>query len=350
MFIDVPKFEPWISFRSNGLMYYNTSLRHRKSLMMSKAFMTNAEKLEKRVRYVGVVTHGMIKRMKKAITLLIQSTPHNWVYNPISEKQVYHHLSFITLTVTESAEVRCAKFAHKKMLEPMLRVLRTRYGMKSYIWKCELQQNGTIHYHITSDLFIQHDSLRMEWNKICSKLGLLDRFESQYGHKNPNSTDIHAVQKVKNLEAYITKYITKEVASGKILCAKVWDCSKNLKKADYFKCHLDERTAEYIRQLQNSLLVKTSYFEHAIFLNFGTGDYYSYLKPEIIDSFFNHLKLIRSWENNENMTKTNEAKLNFYNASCTLKSTTNTGQRNGKLHIVDTCRRSSTKSQTILRL
>lgn len=289
--------EHWISFRSSGLMYYSTSLRHRNAITNSSAFQANAAKLASRERYIGQVTSSMVKRMRKAITILIQSTPYQWIFNPISGKQVHHHLSFITLTITESAEVRCAKWSHKHLLEPMLRVLRNRYGMKSYIWKCELQKNGTIHYHITSDLFIQHDSLRMEWNKICQRLGLLDRFKAKYGHVNPNSTDIHSVQKVRNMESYMVKYITKELDKGQSLCAKVWDCSKNIKKADYFKCHLDTPTHEYIRELQTSLLVTTSYFDKAVFINFKTPDYYSYLSSNISQEFFNHLNQIRSWEN-----------------------------------------------------
>lgn len=350
MYVDVPKFEPWISFRHSGLMYYTTSLNHRRSLLSSSAFNSNSAKLGKRERYIGVVTDGMVKRMKRAITLLIQSTPHNWVLNPISNKQVHHHLSFITLTITKSANVHCAKYAHKKMLEPMLRVLRNRYGMKSYIWKCELQQNGSIHYHITSDLFIQHDSLRMEWNKICRNLGLLDNFKNEYGHDNPNSTDIHSVHKVNNLESYITKYITKEVAKGKILCAKVWDCSLNLKKNDYFKAHLDEPTAEYIRQLQQSMMVTTTYFEHAIFLNFHTTDYYSYLSSQLVDRFHSHLTSIRSWEKNSTTKPTPLITETSTNQLCTSSDRLISGQKSGKSRISPIYRQSLMKSQTQLQL
>lgn len=300
--------EKILSFRSDGLLYYETPVDHRSNLMKSSLFQNNASKLSKRKRYVGFVTDGIRKRMKKAITLLLQSTPWTYKQHPVSGRIVSHKISFITLTTPKHNNSLDAAFCHKNLLEPMLRVLRSKYGMKSYIWKCELQANKQVHYHITTDIMINHTHLRDEWNNILRRHDMLIAFKEKYGHDSPNSTDIHAVHKVKNLEAYLVKYICKEYQNEDSLSGKVWDCSKNLKQADYFKLHIDSKIEDFINELQNTLQVQTFFFEKAIFIKFFTSDYYSYFSENIINQFNIHLNNIRSWVNNKKHSIVKESK------------------------------------------
>lgn len=306
MITEIQQKESILSFRSTGIMYYEVPVNHRRNVLRSSAFQQNAIKLQKRERYVGFVTDGIKKRMKKCITLLLQSTPTTWKQHPITNKMVQHSISFITLTTPDTDNSRDAKFCHKFLLQPMLRILRNRYQMKSYIWKCELQANGQIHYHVTCDVFTNHSNVKNEWNALLRYNGMLNEFKDKYGHDNPNSTDIHAVNKVKNLEAYLVKYITKEYQNEEKLTGKVWDASKNLKKADYFKIHLSTPVHQFIRDLQGSLMVFTSYFEKAIFLDFKTSDYYSFFSSNIIQQFSKFLFKVREginlkpWLNKDN--------------------------------------------------
>lgn len=126
---------------------------------------------------------------------------------------------------------------------------------------------------------------------------MLKEFKAQYGHDNPNSTDIHAVHKINNLEAYLVKYITKEYQNETKLDAKIWDCSKNIKTADYFKAPLDFTTHQIIRKLQKTKEIITHYFEKAIFLDFKTSDYYVHFTDFLREQFFTHLENIQSWHN-----------------------------------------------------
>lgn len=241
---------PIMSFRSSGVMYYQVNADHRNRLMSSSKFQENALKLEKRERYLGYVSDGVKKRMKKCITLLLQSTPYKYKTNPVSGRVMAHKVSFITLTTPTHEKSTDAKYCHKHLLEPFLRVLRRKHNLKSYIWKVELQGNGQVHYHITGDTVIHHRELRNIWNGLLDKNSMLCEFEQKYGHKDPNSTDIHNVQKVRNLEAYLVKYICKEYQNETKLNAKIWDCSKNIKENDYFKFQLDTVSHQIIRQLQ----------------------------------------------------------------------------------------------------
>lgn len=285
-----------MSFRSSGVMYYQVNADHRNRLMSSSKFQENALKLEKRERYLGYVSDGVKKRMKKCITLLLQSTPYKYKTNPVTGRVMAHKVSFITLTTPTHEKSTDAKYCHKHLLEPFLRVLRRKHNLKSYIWKVELQGNGQVHYHITGDTVIHHRELRNIWNGLLDKNSMLCEFEQKYGHKDPNSTDIHNVQKVRNLEAYLVKYICKEYQNETKLNAKIWDCSKNIKENDYFKFQLDTVSHQIIRQLQDTQQVITNYFEKAIFFDFKTNDYYSFFKESIINDFFTYLKTIQSWD------------------------------------------------------
>lgn len=294
---------PIMSFRSSGVMYYQVNADHRNRLMKSSAFQANAIKLEKRERYLGYVSDGVKKRMKKCITLLLQSTPYKYKTNPVTGRTMAHKVSFITLTTPTHEKSLDAKYCHKHLLEPMLRILRRKHSLKSYIWKVELQANGQVHYHITCDIVMHHKTLRNVWNELLDKNGMLEDFSLKYGHKDPNSTDIHNVQKVRNLEAYLVKYICKEYQNETKLNAKIWDCSKNIKENDYFKFQLDTVSHQIVRQLQETKQVITNYFEKAIFFDFKTNDYYSFFKESIINDFFTYLKTIQQWDTESHSTK-----------------------------------------------
>lgn len=284
-------------------MYYEVNADHRNRLMKSSKFQENALKLEKRERYKGYVSDGVKKRMKKCITLLLQSTPYKYKTNPVTGRTMAHKVSFITLTTPTHEKSLDAKFCHKHLLEPFLRILRRKHSLKSYIWKVELQANGQVHYHITGDSVIHHRELRNIWNGLLDKHLMLQEFEQKYGHKEPNSTDIHNVYKVRNLEAYLVKYICKEYQNETKLNAKIWDCSKNIKESDYFKFQLDTVSHQIIRQLQETQQVVTKYFEKAIFFDFRTNDYYSFFKESIINNFFSYIKSIQEWKPTQNLVK-----------------------------------------------
>ena len=287
----------YLSFRQTGIMAYSQNIDHRQRLLNSSAFLNNALKLADRKRYVGFITPNLKKRMQKAITLLLQSTPYKYQTHPVTGRTVAHKISFITLTTPKHDKSYDSKFCHKHLLEPLLRILRNKYGMKSYIWKVELQANKQIHYHITTEIMINHTALRNIWNGLLNKHDMLVDFKLEYGHNNPNSTDIHAVQKINNIEAYLVKYICKEYQNEDKLNSKVWDCSKNLKVAGYFKTALDFGTHQIIRQLQETRQVITHYFEKAVYLDFKTTDYYSFFNDTIKEDYYKHLENIQSWQN-----------------------------------------------------
>ncbi|MFQ5865594.1 MAG: hypothetical protein ACE5IW_10230 [bacterium] len=101
--------------------------------------------------------------------------------------------------------------------------------MKYYLWRAEAQANGNIHFHVACDKYIPWWQLRHYWNKVQNNLGYIDRFEEKHGHRDPNSTDIHSVKKIRNLGAYLSKEISKNsrglmYTALKILNGKLQPC------------------------------------------------------------------------------------------------------------------------------
>lgn len=254
---------PYVQVRSNALIFY--------SLPDSQSRRNQANPLNdltKEKTYAGSVSPGAKKRITKAVTLLVQSTQKKRVYNTVTGKMQDFRLNFVTLTVSSTTTILTAKEAHKILLEPFLLTARRKWGVKSYIWKAELQKRGQIHYHITTNTFIPWQLIRDTWNNLQRKNGLLDSYKEKYGHYNANSTDVHSVYKIQNLTAYLVKYMAKEEKDGGKTVGKVWDCSLNLKKCNYFTEMVDSglmARVEYLIDRGKAVRRKTDNCEIVIF-------------------------------------------------------------------------------------
>lgn len=238
----LPEITPTVQIRNQSLVVYTKLPRRLKSpdfLFGAGVNKTTGEITERKKAYSGELTTGAIKRMTKAIHLLIASTPTQKIYSKVLDKNINHKLSFITLTIP-AHETKTAKECHKQLLEPMLKHLRQVHGMRSYVWKVELQKRGQLHYHITSDVYIHYQELRNKWNQLLAKGGFMNEYIDEKSHTNANSTDIHSVRKVKDLASYLVKYFSKREQNATKLDGKLWDCSLNLKKANYYSTEFTE--------------------------------------------------------------------------------------------------------------
>lgn len=223
-------------------------------------------------QYSGGMSVGARKRMTKAVTLLSQAAKPKWIFNPIIGRYQYHRLSFITLTVS-CKEIISTRDGYDKLLKPFLGWLRDTKGVTTYIWKLEFQERGQVHYHITTPSFIHYEEIRRTWNSLQRKAGYLDEYAKEHGHFNPNSTDIHDVQKQQKMAHYMVKELCKAVDAKRVKATaivnslikageipeekkkqfideytgeemradgKVWDCSNNLAGASYFAIPLEK--------------------------------------------------------------------------------------------------------------
>jgi len=122
----------------------------------------------------------------------------------------------------------CDKFIKRNLLNRFLIESKRKIGLNNYVWKAETQKNGNLHFHLTTDKYYDSTLLRDTWNNIQKSFGLLDSFYKKYNHFEPNSTDVHSVQSIKFLDAYLLKYLKKEVDNRRSVVGRKFGCSKNL--------------------------------------------------------------------------------------------------------------------------
>ena len=92
-----------------------------------------------------------------------------------------------------------------------IRRLNRKIGYKiKYITVVEFQKRGAVHYHT-----------------IFYNLSFIDKFdfENLWGH---GWTNIHSVKKIKNLGAYLAKYLTKETFDSRLYGEKTYFCSRGM--------------------------------------------------------------------------------------------------------------------------
>lgn len=250
-----------LQFRSRSILsYYKKSgtskFRSQARQQSIEQFASYTKNDPDKRTYSGQVTQGSQKRLTRAIENLLQIAKPKFI--TVNGKEYMWKVNFITLTLYSFGRKIPGHEAHKQCLEPLLRWLRTK-GMTGYVWKAELQNKRIdckqLHYHITTDCFIDKDELRNKWNELQKKAGYLDYFNEKFGHWNPNSTDVHATHNKKNLIGYLKKSMVryadkskyKQLRNKYLIVAelakanqnketiegKVWDCSQNIKTSYY---------------------------------------------------------------------------------------------------------------------
>lgn len=180
-------------------------------------------------QYSGSLTPFAKRKLKRAIQLLVASSKDKEAPNFKTGKMFKFKVNFVTLTLPAPQDNVTDKDLKKYCLDNLIKRLRRKHKLNNYVWRAERQKNGNLHFHLISDTYIHYQSLRDNWNELLNKFGYIDKFEQKYGHRNPNSTDIHAVWKVKNLSQYFIKYMSKDNPEQDKIQGKLWDCSKALK-------------------------------------------------------------------------------------------------------------------------
>lgn len=186
----------------------------------------------------GQLSTKSISKLRNSINWLIHSSRPKRVYERTTKKTFSFNVNFITLTVPPQNKSVINSSDFQKLLNTFLTYARKYYYLKNYVWKCELHKDGRIHIHITSDTFINYRSLRDCWNRILQKQMLLEDHYSKFGNYNPNSTDIHSVYKVRNVAAYLAKYMSKSPELGELFKGRIWGCSISISQASKVRIEL----------------------------------------------------------------------------------------------------------------
>jgi hypothetical protein len=226
---------PVLQVRPYGLLAYDriewlTSRKKKKSPIITTKNRSKQNNADGTVKgYTGKITPFSKKKLKRAIQLLVASAVWKEAPNFKTGSTFKFKVNFITLTLPSPQGSITDKQLKNECLDNWIKRMRRKYKLKSYVWRAEKQKNGNLHFHIITDVWIRYDHIRNDWNEVLQKFKFIDEFEKKNGHRNPNSTDVHAVWKVKNLTQYFIKYMTKGEKDVQTIEGKLWDCSKNLK-------------------------------------------------------------------------------------------------------------------------
>lgn len=216
-----------------------------------------------------------VRRLTNAVNWLVASARKKYVFERISGKRFSFKINFVTLTLpADCPEISDHRFK-SVLLHNFINTCRYKFGLSNYVWKVEAQENGKIHAHFTTDTFIHWRDLRDVWNSILLKNGLLDNYILRHskmdfetyaktynpdgkrsenalrqafehgtstGWTSPNSTDVHSVWKVKDIAAYLAKYMGKSEEDRREIKGRLWGCSYNL--SDQNKCIAEICSAE----------------------------------------------------------------------------------------------------------
>lgn len=193
-------FNSYVSVRANRQVYFERCINSH--ILPSRSASSG---VVKKVISNNTLTDKAVKRLQDAINLLVNSAKSKRLYSSDLKSYFNFKVNFITLTLP-SPQVHTDKEIHDKIFKDFIRTWKRKNKGLLYIYKAEVQDNGNLHYHLTTNSFIHHSKLRKMWNRSANLLGYVDRSSSD----NPNSTDVHAVKNIKNIAAYLSSYCTKK--------------------------------------------------------------------------------------------------------------------------------------------
>lgn len=242
----------------------NKILRYMSSDYKTTKQYATIEKInsEKKKNYTGKMSKAAQRRVsKKILCWYTGCEAYNSGYK-IKLERDKKKLVFITLTLS-STQFTSDLEVKKQLLKPFIRFLREKKGCRNWLYKCERQKNGRIHFHLIIDKYIKKEEIREAWNRLQEKEGYLFEYEAKYGKLSAPSTEIKLVRNQAQCERYIAKYIAKDDDEATIEGA-VWSSSVSVATLEFFSFAETEDTTEAINEA--CVAGKIKYFKNDAFV------------------------------------------------------------------------------------
>lgn len=246
-----------------------------------------------RALYTGILSASAKKKLVKAINLLIAIAEPKKAIAFDSKKEFMFRVNFITLTLPAPQGTVSDKELKQKCLKQWLEYWKDQLPGMSYVWRAERQKNGNLHFHLVTDRYIHYKAIRDTWNRCLKPTGLIDAFQAKHGHPHPNSTDVHAVKNVRNLGAYIAKYMSKTESTAQPIEGRVWDCSKNLKVKDVCAFPASANDYDKIQELMNAHVNTAFTTEHCGGVRLTEAEMNAELPPQWLCEYMAYLARIK---------------------------------------------------------
>lgn len=251
----------------------------------------------KKIKYItdNTLSKHTRNQLSKSIRYLNYVSLSKNVYLHQSKRNINFKIAFVTLTLS-SPQVHTDNEIKNKLLNQLFVELKRKYKVENYVWRCEKQSNGNVHFHVLVDKFLPHEELRDLWNRLQNKLGYVDEYTKRMsnltfkeyadtyknkkhytleriraaykkgkatGWKYPNSTDIHSLQYINDIDKYLCKYMAKDEQNEGII-GRLWGCSHSLSNIKGATSIVDTSISAELTKLYSTGRAR-----------FFTGDYYT---------------------------------------------------------------------------
>ena len=250
-----------------------------KRLKNKENSLSNLNEGQKRSKYISKTTQRKLRNRVFYMNLIseeksrINKKGHTLKYN----------LTFLTVTISGEC-LGGIRESNKRLLNTLLMDLRRNCNMLNYVWRLELQKNGKVHYHILTDASVSYKYFRHVWNRIQIEQGTMQAFTEKFSKmtynqyaeymvrmypkmkninklpewyakgrrekwQNPNSVDVKYINDPKQINYYISKYISKsedeespeiEEVKPDLLNGRIWGSSQELANAQQITHHLQD--------------------------------------------------------------------------------------------------------------
>ena len=249
----------------------------------------------------GILSPSAKSRVNRAIDWMVLLAKNKETHNPKWNSTFNFKLNFVTLTLP-SKQKHSDVLIKSKLLDNFLLILKRKFNVKNYFWRAEAQRNGNIHFHIITDVFIPYGLLRHYWNKQIESLNYVSNyFHKHKNAKQPPSTEVHSIKKVRNIASYLSKYcsksskgitvfvkhlvshlpknmlvypvykVKKEDTFYRQIYGKLWGCNTELSKL--CKCRVVLSDSEQVALCVATSKSKIKYFEYATMYFFELANY-----------------------------------------------------------------------------
>ena len=250
----------------------------------------------------GSLSDNAKRKLQKAIEYLITTAYTKKTKSSKTGKIITFKTAFITLTLPAKQRHLDSDIINKCLNQFLIELVKY-HNLKNYVWRSERQKNGNIHFHILIDKFISWENMRGRWNRIVGKLGYIDDFELLHNHRNPNSTDIHSTRQIKNLKAYLCKYMTKSEQSSynlptddpskKWVSGRIWACNHELSSARGLNLIIDNEVDAELRKIEKSVKVRkysgdyftVYYLDYHVMLETGAEKLFKFFSEYLFEKF-----------------------------------------------------------------
>lgn len=188
----------------------------------------------------GQLSVKSLSKLKNSVNWLLAAARYKAIYSKREQKSFWFKVNFITLTIPPQKNAVVDEKKFQKCLNTFLVYSRKMKQLHNYVWKVEAHEDKRLHIHITTDIFFHYRDLRTVWNRILQRENLLQEHFSKFQNYDPNSTDVHAVYKVRNVASYICGYMQKKPNLPEGFKGRIWSASYSLSQKNKCYAYLDK--------------------------------------------------------------------------------------------------------------